>query len=119
VASSELVTKTGTNRFLGGFLGMTHGCCESNNISPEAIPVAGAVPLRWPPIPTQFSTSVEHMFDLEGSFTGLIIRDRDWFALTGHLGEGYTRRVGSYNADGTQLLSDNQLRQYSGKGTAP
>ena len=32
----NFVTKTGTNRFMGtgAFLGMTHGCCESNNISP-------------------------------------------------------------------------------------
>lgn len=116
----NFVTKTGTNSFRGTgmFSGMTHECCESNNISPEqeAILLAGvpAYALAANPNP-RLGSSVEHMFDLGGTFSGPIVKNRLWFAASGKVGEVYTRRVGSYNADGTQLLSDNQLRQQSAK----
>jgi carboxypeptidase family protein len=114
------VTKTGTNQFhgTGAFLGMTHGCCESNNISDaqRKILLAGvpAYALAANPNP-RLGDSIEHMFDLSGTVGGPIVKDRIWYSLAGKLGEVYTRRVGSYNADGTQLLSDNQLRQDTAK----
>jgi Carboxypeptidase regulatory-like domain/TonB dependent receptor-like, beta-barrel len=114
------VTKTGTNRFLGTgmFSGMTHDCCESNNISPaQRVILLAAVPpyaLAANPNP-RLGSSIEHMFDLGSTLSGPLVKDRLWFATSGKVGEVYTRRVGSYNADGTQLLSDNQLRQESVK----
>src|SRR5262245_8703962 len=116
----SFVTKTGTNSFhgTGNFLGMTHGCCEPNNINDETRKVLlAAVPpyaLAADPDPS-LGNSVEHMFDLSGTVGGPIIKDRVWFSFAGKLGEVYQRRVGSYNADGTQLLSDNQLRQTTAK----
>ncbi|MGC4086192.1 MAG: hypothetical protein QM736_29735 [Vicinamibacterales bacterium] len=101
----NFVTKTGTNTFRGTgmFSGMTHGCCESNNISPEqrAVLLAGvpAYALAANPNP-RLGSSVEHMFDLGGTFSGPIVKNRLWFAASGKVGEVYTRRVGSYNADG-------------------
>ncbi|MGH9387686.1 MAG: TonB-dependent receptor [Vicinamibacterales bacterium] len=114
------VTKTGSNQFrgTGAFLGMTHGCCEANNITEaQRKTLLAAVPayaLAANPNP-RLGQSIEHMFDLSGTVGGPIIKDRLWFSFAGKLGEVYTRRVGSYNADGTQLLSDNQLRQTTAK----
>ena len=114
------VTKTGSNQFhgTGAFLGMTHGCCEADNINDETekILLAAVPPYALAADPTpSLGNSVEHMFDLSGTVGGPIIRDRLWFTFAGKLGEVYQRRVGSYNADGTQLLSDNQLRQTTAK----
>jgi hypothetical protein len=116
----QFVTKTGTNQFrgTGAFLGMTHGCCECDNITPEQRKILlAAVPayaLAANPNP-RLGQSIEHMFDLSGTIGGPIVKDYVWFSFAGKLGEVYTRRVGSYNADGTQLLSDNQLRQTTAK----
>jgi hypothetical protein len=116
----QFVTKTGTNKFrgTGAFLGMTHGCCESDNINAanRAILLAGVPPYALAANPNpRLGSSIEHMFDLSGTIGGPIIKDRVWYSLGLKLGEVYTRRVGSYNADGTQLLSDNQLRQDTAK----
>src|SRR5262249_40375069 len=97
---------------------MTHNCCESNNISADQRKVLlAAVPayaLAANPNP-RLGDSIEHMFDLSGTVGGPIVKDRIWYSFAAKLGEVYTRRVGSYNADGTQLLSDNQLRQDTAK----
>jgi carboxypeptidase family protein len=114
------VTKTGTNQFhgTGAFLGMTHGCCESTNITDSQRKILlAAVPayaLAANPNP-RLGSAVEHMYDLSSTIGGPIIKNHLWFSFAGKLGEVDTRRVGSYNADGTQLLSDNQLRQTTAK----
>lgn len=114
------VTKTGTNQFhgTGAFLGMTHGCCEGNNINEANRKVLlAAVPayaLAANPNP-RLGNSVEHMYDLSSTIAGPIVKDHLWFSFAGKLGAVDQRRVGSYNADGTQLLSDNQLRQTTSK----
>jgi hypothetical protein len=115
----NFVTKTGSNAFHGtsSFLGMTHAM-EGDNINDEleAQLLAGvpAYALAANPNP-RLGESVEHMFDLSATVSGPIIKDRLWYSGAFKLGEVYTRRVGSYNADGTQLLSDNQLRQTTAK----
>ena len=119
----QFVTKTGTNQFhgTGAFLGMTHDCCESDNINDanRAVLLAGVPPYALAANPNpRLGSSIEHMFDLSGTIGGPIIKDRLWYSLGLKLGEVYTRRVGSYNADGTQLLSDNQLRQDTAKVSA-
>lgn len=116
----NFVTKTGSNKFsgTGAFLGMTHGCCEADNINDETekILLAAVPPYALAADPTpSLGNSVEHMYDLSGTVGGPIVKDRLWFTFAGKLGEVYQRRVGSYNADGTQLLSDNQLRQTTAK----
>jgi hypothetical protein len=115
----NFVTKTGSNGFHGAasFLGMTHDL-EGDNISPalrtQLLAGVPAYALAANPNP-RLGESIEHMFDLAGSFSGPIIKDRLWYSGALKLGEVYTRRVGSYNEDGTQLLSDNQLRQSTAK----
>jgi hypothetical protein len=115
----NFVTKTGSNAFRGtaAFLGMNHAM-ESNNISSglqeQLLAAVPAYALAANPNP-RLGESIEHMFDLSGTFSGPIVKDRLWYSAALKLGEVYTRRVGSYNEDGTQLLSDNQLRQTTAK----
>lgn len=117
----SFVTKTGTNQFhgTGAFLGMTHAM-EANNISPalrtQLLAGVPAYALAANPNP-RLGASVEHMFDLSSTFSGPIVKNRIWFSGAVKLGEVDQRRVGSYNADGTQLLSDNQLRQTTAKAS--
>ncbi len=115
----NFVTKTGSNAFHGAasFLGMTHAM-EFDNISPDLrTQLLAAVPdyaLAANPNP-RLGESIEHMFDTSATWSGPIVRNRLWYSAAVKLGEVYTRRVGSYNEDGTQLLSDNQLRQTTAK----
>ena len=53
--------------------------------------------------------ALDHMFDSSVTEGGPIKKDKVWFFVAARYSELYRYQVGSYNADGTQLLENNSL----------
>lgn len=111
------VTKTGVNNFHGA--GMFSGVVnEAKNIKgalrEELLRGVPALALAANPN-IEPGAAIEHLFDSAFNMSGPIVAGRLWFTGSARLGESFTYRVGSYNADGTQLLADYQLFQESAK----
>jgi hypothetical protein len=118
----NLVTKTGTNSFaFSGMFEGANGDLESNNISNSALraQLLGGVPARALAANPNLvpGATLQHLFDSAVTAAGPILKDRLWFFSSVRLAELYRYEVGSYNADGTQLLNDNQLTNVLGKGS--
>ncbi len=115
----NVITKTGTNAFRGNamFSGTTRAL-ESDNVSGDlrTVLLAGVPAAALAANPNiKPGAALEHLFDTAVSWSGPIVRDRLWFVASGKLSEVYQYQVGSYNADGTQLLSDNRMKNVLGK----
>src|SRR4029077_9578951 len=57
----------------------------------------------------QPGAALDHMFDSSLTQGGPIKKDKLWFFVSFRYSELYRYQVGSYNADGTQLLENNAL----------
>ncbi|MGC4080627.1 MAG: carboxypeptidase-like regulatory domain-containing protein [Vicinamibacterales bacterium] len=118
---SNVITKTGTNQFRGAaaFNG-TNSSMQSDNLSPEikAQLLAGVPAYAKAANPNlQPGAKTLKLWESMVSMSGPVVKDRLWFVGSGKLAEVDTLRVGSYNADGSQLLDDNQLRNLLGKAS--
>jgi Carboxypeptidase regulatory-like domain len=118
---SNVITKTGTNRFLGAaaFNG-TNSSLQSNNLTPalKAQLLAGVPAFAKAANPNiEPGAKTLKLWESMLSYSGPVVKDRLWFVASGKLAEVDTLRVGSYNADGSQLLDDNQLRNLLGKAS--
>jgi Carboxypeptidase regulatory-like domain len=118
---SNVITKTGTNQFRGAaaFNG-TNSALQSDNLTPaiEAQLLAGVPAYAKAANPDiEPGAKTLKLWESMLSVSGPVMKDRIWFVASGKLAEVDTLRVGSYNADGTQLLDDNQLRNLLGKGS--
>jgi hypothetical protein len=115
----NVVTRTGTNsvRADGMFNWTTQGL-QSNNVSPELrqVLLAGvpAAALAANPNLTP-AARIDALFDSALAVGGPVYRDKLWFLGEVKYGQSNIYKVGSYNSDGTQLLSDNTLKDYFGK----
>src|SRR5207244_141922 len=49
------------------------------------------------------------------SLSGPVVRDKLWFTATGALQSLNQPRLGSYNADGTQVVDDGRMNNFSSK----
>lgn len=115
----NLVTRTGTNDFHGSFqfAGSNHGL-QSNNVSQELRShLLAAVPARvlaanpgLDPDPRIFG-----MFDSGLSVSGPIVRNKLWFTTSGGMESMNAPRLGSYNADGTPVVDDGRMKNFSFK----
>jgi hypothetical protein len=110
----NLITKTGTNKFMGTALyeGTNHSL-ESNNVSgAERVQLLAGVPAKAlaqnPNIVPGASTQI--LYDSGVEEGGPIIKDRLWFVGAIRQSRINTYQVGSYNEDGSQLLNDNLLQ---------
>jgi hypothetical protein len=116
---SNMITKTGTNRFLGAAaIDGTNASLQSNNLSDalKAQLLAGVPAFAKAANPNiEPGAKTLKLWESMVSYSGPIVRDRLWFSASAKLAEVDTLRVGSYNADGSQLLDDNQLRNLLGK----
>ena len=118
---SNMITKTGTNRFRGSAaINGTNSSLQSNNLSPalKAQLLAGVPAFAKAANPNiEPGAKTLKLWESMVSSSGPVVRDRLWFVASAKLAEVDTLRVGSYNADGTQLLDDNQLRNLLGKAS--
>ncbi|HWW87988.1 MAG TPA: TonB-dependent receptor, partial [Vicinamibacterales bacterium] len=117
----NLITKTGTNKFMGSALyeGTNHNL-ESDNVSGvERAQLLAAVPAKAlaenPNIVPGASTQILYDSGIEEG--GPIIKDRLWFVGAFRQSRINTYQVGDYNQDGSQLLNDNLLQSGFGKAS--
>jgi carboxypeptidase family protein len=113
----SMVSRTGTNDFHGyfNFIG-TNGRLNSDNITPALrTDLIAAIPIRVLQANPNLSPSakMKSLYNSAVGFSGPILRDRLWFSATGQLAQLNQLRVGSYNADGTQMVDDNRQHDYS------
>jgi hypothetical protein len=118
---TNVVTKTGTNALrVSGMYSGTSQSFQANNLTPQlrtqllaGVPAA-ALAANPNIVP---GGEIALLFDSALGVTGPAIRDRLWFFGHTKLGKSNQYKVGSYNSDGTQLLSDNTLLDYLLKGS--
>jgi hypothetical protein len=115
----NVVTKTGTNAFhVDGLYSWTTQGLQANNVTPAlrkqllagVPPVALAANPNITPAPR-----IDALFDSGITVTGPVFRDRLWFFGEFKYGKSNIYQIGSYNSDGTQLLSNNTLKGELGK----
>jgi hypothetical protein len=111
------ITRTGTNAFRGGvqLVGLVR---EFNNVSPAlAQQLLSGVPAQALAANPSLAPSgkTPRLWETGLTYGGPIFRNRLWFQGSGKIGEVYRYRIGSYNADGTQLLEDNRMLNTMGK----
>jgi len=115
----NLVTRTGTNVFHGGFaFNGTNQHLQSNNITGELRrDLLAGVPARALAANPSLvpGAKILHMFNVTGNASGPIVRDKLWWAATLDYGELDQLLLGSYNPEGTQTVDDNLRKTYSGK----
>jgi hypothetical protein len=116
---TNMITKTGTNRFTGSynFTGGGSGT-QSNNLSGQLLSdLLAAVPARARAVNPDLVPSAKTLgiYDNSFSISGPIVPDRLWFATTASITNLRQYRVGSYNLDGTRALDENLMRNISTK----
>jgi hypothetical protein len=115
----NVVTKTGSNTFHGdGMYNWTTQGLQSDNVSPalrtQLLAGVPAAALKANPTITP-APRIDTLFDSAFTLSGPVVRDRLWYFGEVKYGKSNIYQIGSYNSDGTQLLSDNTLRGYLGK----
>jgi len=107
------ITKTGTNRFLGGYMfaGANRGM-GSANASPalRAQLLAGVPPKVLAVNPNIVpGADIQHIYDTGGWLSGPIVRNKLWFLAAGHTQVLNQYILGSYDPDGSQVVDDNVM----------
>jgi hypothetical protein len=115
----NVVTKTGSNAFHGdGMYNWTTQGLQSDNVSPalrtQLLAGVPAAALKANPNITP-APRIDTLFDSAFTLSGPVVHDRLWYFGEVKYGKSNIYQIGSYNSDGTQLLSDNTLRGYLGK----
>ena len=117
----SLITKTGTNAFRGSFLYTgSSDELQANNLTPALRQqLLAAVPSRALQANPNLepSAKIVTFYNIEGSVSGPIVRDKLWFAASTNRKPLDQFRVGSYNPDGTQFVDDNLQWNYGAKLT--
>jgi hypothetical protein len=116
---TNMITKTGSNRFFGSYNFSGGGKNTSwDNLSGKTLAdLLAAVPPRARIADPNLVPSAKTLgiFDNSVSASGPIVRDRLWFAVTGSTATLSQYRVGSYNLDGSRAKDDNLMRNISTK----
>jgi len=116
----NIITKTGTNMLSGSAVvdGANHAL-ESNNVKDPAIRsqlLAGVPPKALAANPNiSVGSNTPRIWDGGFNLGGPIQRDRVWFFGSSRESQVYRKQVGSYNADGSQLLDENTMQNLLGK----
>jgi hypothetical protein len=116
----NMITRTGTNQFHGGakLNGTTPALSRSRNYSPALrTQLLANVPARVlaanPDI--QPNADISLMSDAGAWLAGPILRDKLWFASTWHDQRLDRYRLGSYDPDGSPVIDDNILWNFTTK----
>jgi hypothetical protein len=116
---TNMITKTGSNRFFGmySFSGGGENTSWDNLEGKTLSDLLAAVPLRARLADPNLQPSAKTLgiYDNSVSASGPIVRDKLWFALTGSIASLSQYRVGSYNLDGSRAKDDNLMRNISTK----
>jgi hypothetical protein len=116
---TNMVTKTGSNRFLGSYSFNGGGENTSwDNLSGQTLAdLLAAVPLRARLADPNLVPSAKTLgiFDNSATVSGPIMRDRLWFSTTASIATLDQYRVGSYNLDGSRARDENLMRNISTK----
>ena len=116
---TNMVTKTGSNRFIGSYNFSGGGENTSwNNLSGKTLAdLLAAVPPRARVVNPDLVPSAKTLgiFDNSVSVGGPIVHDKLWFAVTGTIASLDQYRVGSYNLDGSRAKDENLMRNISTK----
>ena len=118
---TNVVTKTGSNTLrMSGMYSGTSQALQSDNLTPElrtqllaGVPAA-ALAANPDIVP---GGEIDLLFDSSVGVSGPVIKAKLWFFGHTKFGKSNQFKVGSYNADGTQLLSDNTLLDYLAKAS--
>ena len=116
----NLVTRSGSNRWRGGFKGnfTAPAIANGQNYSDElrAQLLAGVPPRVLAVNPDlEPGNDVQKYTDFGADLSGPIIRNKLWFATTWHDQRMDQYVLGGYNADGTLAIDDNILWNITGK----
>jgi hypothetical protein len=113
----NMISKTGTNDFHGSFRIMgTNDSLQANNLSPEVrARLLEGVPARVRAVSPNPKNGILSIIDSGLSVSGPIMRNKLWFVSTAKLNPLRELKLGSYEADGTQMVGYNQMRNGSFK----
>jgi hypothetical protein len=115
----NMITRTGTNRLHGGamFNGANRGMGSANYSADLKAQLLAAVPAAAlaanPDIVP--GADILKIYDLGAWLAGPVVRDRVWFSASWHRQALNQYLVGNYDANGSQVLDDNQMWTTSGK----
>jgi hypothetical protein len=109
----SMITRTGTNQFHGGgmFSGANHAMGFANYSDELKAQLLAAVPPKALAANPNIvpGADIQDIWDTGFWMTGPILRDRLWFSFSAHDQALDQYVLGSYNADGTQVLDDNRM----------
>jgi hypothetical protein len=116
----NMITKTGTNDFHASFRIMgTNSSLQSDNLSADVrARILEGVPARVLAVSPNPRNGILKIVDSGLSLSGPLVRNRLWFTTTGKLNPLTDVRLGSYEADGTQMVGNNRMRNASVKVSA-
>ena len=118
----NMVTRSGTNKLRGGAMynGTWGGLANTKNFDEEMEKqLLAAVPPKAlaanPDI--EPNADIQTMYDAGGWLSGPVMQNKLWYAATYHNQRLDSYKLGSYNADGTQVLDDNTMWTSTAKAT--
>jgi hypothetical protein len=115
----NMITKTGTNNLSASamFEGTNHTFEDDNISGPLRTQLLAGVPAKALAANPNIipGSALTHMYDSAATIGGPILKDKVWFFGSERYAELNRYQVGSYNADGTQLLQNNTLTNLMGK----
>jgi hypothetical protein len=113
------ITKSGTNVLHGGytFSGANHGMGSANYSDALKAQLLSSVPAAARAANPNIvpGADIQDIWDTGGWLGGPIVRNRLWFSTSFHEQALNQYLLGNYNANGTQVLDDNQMWTFSSK----
>jgi hypothetical protein len=113
----NMITRTGTNQFHVDYrMVATNHRLQSNNLSPEVkARLLENVPARVLAMSPNPRNGILKIVDAGLSISGPIMLNKLWFTTTGKLNPQQDIQLGSYEPDGSQMVNNNRMRNFTFK----